>query len=29
VWMDFFGNKEGQEWLKTHIPVDDGKKSSP
>jgi hypothetical protein len=19
VWMDFFLNKEGEEWLKTHI----------
>jgi hypothetical protein len=22
VWLDFFGNKEGQEWLKMHTPVD-------
>lgn len=22
VWMDFFLSKEGQEWLKTHKPVD-------
>ena len=21
LWMDFFGNKEGQEWLKTHKPM--------
>ena len=26
VWLDFFGRKEGQEWLKMHTPAD--KKSS-
>jgi len=26
VWMDFFMKKEGQEWLKMHTPVTEGKK---
>ena len=26
VWMDFFGAKEGQEWLKMHTPVENEKK---
>ena len=31
VWMDFFGKKEGQEWLKMHTPIDKGeaKATSP
>lgn len=25
VWMDFFMSKDGQEWLKTHKPLEDSK----
>ena len=28
VWMDFFGKKEGQEWLKMHTPVEEQQKPS-